>query len=115
MNTSDGVDEFRLARRYSEVRVLEFLARRTVGAALCGEPPGPEGSIIKLAWSQAAQTLSRTATEAVGMDGLSGQWGKQLTAACSLTIAGGTTEVNKNIIAERVLGLPREPQPRPGA
>ncbi len=38
-------------------------------------------------------------------------WGSQVMHSRSLTIAGGTTEVNKNIVAERVLGLPREPKP----
>ena len=97
-----------LMARYIEVRNLEFLAKRSLGAALEGRPPGAEGSMIKLAWSRSDQALCDTAVDVLGMDALSDGWGRQLLSSRSLTIAGGTTEVNKNIIGERVLGLPRE-------
>lgn len=100
-----------LMRRFIEVRNLEFLAKRTLGAALSGRSPGAEGSVIKLAWSQTSQALARTAVDLMGIDALEGPWAQGLLSSCSLTIAGGTTEVNKNIIGERVLGLPREPRP----
>jgi len=101
----------RLAARYIEVRNLELLARRSLGAALSGREPGAEGSVIKLAWSQAAQAVADTAVEVLGMGALAGSWATDLLSSRSLTIAGGTTEVNKNIVAERVLGLPKEPAP----
>jgi alkylation response protein AidB-like acyl-CoA dehydrogenase len=97
-----------LVARYQDVRNLEFLAKRALGAALSGRAPGAEGSVIKLAWSQTSQALSRTAIDVLGIASLDGPWGKGLLSSCSLTIAGGTTEVNRNIIGERVLGLPRE-------
>ncbi|MGH2684734.1 MAG: acyl-CoA dehydrogenase family protein, partial [Actinomycetota bacterium] len=100
-----------LMARFQEVRNLEFLAKRTLGAALSGRAPGAEGSVIKLAWSQTSQALARTAVDILGIGALSDQWGRSLLSSRSLTIAGGTTEVNKNIIGERVLGLPREPRP----
>jgi alkylation response protein AidB-like acyl-CoA dehydrogenase len=102
-----------LARRYIDVRNVELLAKRALGAMLQGRPPGPEGSLIKLAWSTTDQALARTAVEVLGLDALDGPWARGLLASCSLTIAGGTTEVNKNILAERVLGLPRDPRPAP--
>jgi hypothetical protein len=46
----------------------------------------------------------------LGVHDLSGSWAHGPPSCCSLSIAGGTTEVNKNIIDERVLGLPREPR-----
>jgi alkylation response protein AidB-like acyl-CoA dehydrogenase len=101
-----GVARDQLAQRYIEVRLLEFVAKRMIGAALAGRPPGPEGSIVKLAWSQCAQRLTNTAVDLTG--DVNGSWGTSMLAARSLSIAGGTTEVNKNIVAERVLGLPRE-------
>lgn len=101
----------RLAARYIEVRVLELLAKRTLGAALAGRPPGPEGSVIKLAWAAADQALTDTAVDVLGPAALDGPWAWELLSSRSLSIAGGTTEVNKNIIGERVLGLPREPKP----
>lgn len=100
-----------LAARYTDVRVLELLAKRMLGAMIAGRMPGPEGSVIKLAWGATDQALSNTAVEVLGLPALTGSWGWNLLGSRSLTIAGGTTEVNKNIIGERVLGLPREPKP----
>jgi alkylation response protein AidB-like acyl-CoA dehydrogenase len=101
----------RLMVTFVAVRNLEFLAKRSLGAALSGRPPGAEGSVIKLAWSQAGQSIARTAVDVLGLDALEGDWGRALLSSVSVSIAGGTTEVNKNIIGERVLGLPREPLP----
>jgi alkylation response protein AidB-like acyl-CoA dehydrogenase len=103
----EGVRRDQLAARYIDVRLLEFVAKRVLGAALAGKQPGPEGSIVKLAWSQCAQRLANTAVDVMG--DVNGSWGHSLLSTRSLSIAGGTTEVNKNIVAERVLGLPREP------
>ena len=98
-----------LAARYVDARLLELLAKRSLGAALAGQAPGAEGSVIKLAWSRSEQRLAATAVDVLGVEALGGPWASGLLASRSLTIAGGTTEVNKNIIGERVLGLPREP------
>jgi len=100
-----------LMHRFQEVRVLEFLAKRALGAAISGRPPGAEGSVIKLAWSETSQRLSRTAVDILGIGALEGKWATEFLSGCSITIAGGTSEVNKNILGERVLGLPREPRP----
>ncbi|HEX7135407.1 MAG TPA: acyl-CoA dehydrogenase family protein [Iamia sp.] len=105
----DRVARDALAARYIEVRLLELLAQRTLGAAQAGRPPGPEGSVIKLAWSQADQALATTAVDVLGAGALTGEWGRNLLSSRSLSIAGGTTEVNKTIVADRVLGLPRAP------
>jgi alkylation response protein AidB-like acyl-CoA dehydrogenase len=106
----DPVNRDRIMARWIQVRNLELLAKRTLGAMLRGGMPGAEGSVIKLAWSTTDQALSRTAVDVLGMAALDGPWAAGLLGSCSLTIAGGTTEVNKNIIGERVLGLPREPK-----
>ncbi|MEZ5179851.1 MAG: acyl-CoA dehydrogenase family protein [Acidimicrobiales bacterium] len=100
-----------LAARYTDVRVLELLAKRMLGAMIAGRMPGPEGSVIKLAWGSTDQKLAATAVDVLGLPALTGSWGWNLLGSRSLTIAGGTTEVNKNIIGERVLGLPKEPKP----
>ena len=105
----DPVRRDAVVRRYIEVRNLELLARRTLGAALAGRAPGPEGSVIKLAWSLTDQALAATALDVLGMSALSDGWATNLLGSRSLTIAGGTTEVNRNIIGERVLGLPKDP------
>lgn len=100
-----------IVARYIDARNLELLARRSLGAAMSGRPPGAEGSVIKLAWAQAEQALAATAVDVLGVHALDGPWASGLLSSRSLSIAGGTTEVNKNILGERVLGLPREPKP----
>ena len=52
-----------------------------------------------------------TAVDVLGIEALGGDWATGLLSSRSLSIAGGTTEVNKNILGERVLGLPKEPNP----
>ena len=104
-----GVARDQVVRRCIEVRLLELLARRTLDATRAGRAPGPEGSVIKLAWSLTDQALAATAVEVLGLPALSDRWATNLLGSRSLTIAGGTSEVNRNIVAERVLGLPREP------
>jgi alkylation response protein AidB-like acyl-CoA dehydrogenase len=71
--------------------------------------PGPEGSVAKLQWSSTNQALSELATDVLGPEGLDreGEWTYKLLRSRANSIEGGTTEVLKNIVAERVLGLPK--------
>jgi alkylation response protein AidB-like acyl-CoA dehydrogenase len=71
--------------------------------------PGPEGSFVKWLWSDTNQRLTQLAAEIVGPEALTSgtSWSYELLRARGNTIEGGTTEVLKNIVAERVLGLPR--------
>ena len=71
--------------------------------------PGPEGSLVKWLWSDTNQRLTQLAAEIVGPAALTDgtTWSYELLRARGNTIEGGTTEVLKNIVAERVLGLPR--------
>jgi alkylation response protein AidB-like acyl-CoA dehydrogenase len=71
--------------------------------------PGPEGSLVKWLWSDTNQRLTSLAAEIAGPEGLVNgtSWSYELLRARGNTIEGGTTEVLKNIVAERVLGLPR--------
>jgi alkylation response protein AidB-like acyl-CoA dehydrogenase len=71
--------------------------------------PGPEGSLVKWLWSETNQRLTELAAEIVGAEALTDgtSWSYELLRARGNTIEGGTTEVLKNIVAERVLGLPR--------
>ena len=99
-------------QRYVEARVLAMMGENSLADAEAGGRPGPEQSVIKLAWSLLSQQLSETRLAVEGLGALTGQ---RPTAANSYlgsrasTIAGGTTEVMKNILAERVLGLPKDP------
>jgi alkylation response protein AidB-like acyl-CoA dehydrogenase len=71
--------------------------------------PGPEGSLVKWLWSETNQRLTQLAADIIGPDALTEgtSWSYELLRARGNTIEGGTTEVLKNIVAERVLGLPR--------
>jgi alkylation response protein AidB-like acyl-CoA dehydrogenase len=71
--------------------------------------PGPEGSLTKWMWSETNQQLTQLASELLGPEALlaGGRWSYELLRARGNTIEGGTTEILKNIVAERVLGLPR--------
>jgi alkylation response protein AidB-like acyl-CoA dehydrogenase len=71
--------------------------------------PGPEGSLVKWLWSDTNQRLVQLAADVVGPEALTAgtSWSYELLRARGNTIEGGTTEVLKNIVAERVLGLPR--------
>jgi alkylation response protein AidB-like acyl-CoA dehydrogenase len=79
------------------------------------EPPGERGpradgtagSLAKLAWSRADQALAELATDLLGLASLSGDWACNLASSRSTSIAGGTSEINRNIVAEQGLGLPR--------
>ncbi len=103
----DPVLRQKLARLYVEGELLKLVSDRAISAELHGRSMGPEGSIAKLVWSEAEQHAAEIATDVLGADGLEGRWGRDRVYSRSLTIAGGTTQINKNIIAQRVLGLPR--------
>ena len=80
-------------------------------------PNGGVSSLIKLAWSSLGQSLAEYAADVDGLGAIAGESrasirsGDRLVSSRSNTIAGGTTEVMKNIIGERSLGLPHAPKP----
>ena len=97
-----------LARAWVEVRLLRLHNWRTLTRLAAGQEPGPESSLAKLAWTDATQHLSHTALDVVGPAAvLSGKWPRQWLWSRAASIAGGTSEIQKTILAERLLGLPR--------
>src|SRR5438876_6164151 len=98
-----------LAREWIELRALRFTNYRALGTYERTGVPGPEGSGVKLRWSEANQRLTKLARELRGPDGIldDGWWNHQQLRSRGNTIEAGTSEVLRNIIAERVLGLPR--------
>jgi alkylation response protein AidB-like acyl-CoA dehydrogenase len=104
----DPVLRRRLARVYLEGEYLKLLADRAVSAAAHGRPPGPESSLTKLVWADTQQHVAEVAADVLGVDVLAGEWGNEQLHVRGLSIAGGTTQVNKNVVAQRILGLPKE-------
>ena len=105
--SEDPVLRQKLARVYLEAELLKLISDRAISAELHGRAMGPEGSIAKLVWSETEQHLTEVASDVLGPDALSGTWARDRVYSRALTIAGGTTQVNKNIVAQRILGLPR--------
>jgi alkylation response protein AidB-like acyl-CoA dehydrogenase len=97
----------RLARVYLEAELLKLIADRAISGELHGRALGPESSIAKLLWSETDQHIGEVAAAVLGPDAALGTWGRERVGSRQSTIAGGTTQINKNIIAQRILGLPR--------
>ena len=114
----DPISRQRLAQLYIEAQVLRLIRLRTLTAAIKGKPPGPEASIRKAlsdAHGQHIMGLAKDLTGAAGMlsdagplGAAAGEWAYGFLFSPALTIGGGTSEVQRNIIAERVLGLPHD-------
>jgi alkylation response protein AidB-like acyl-CoA dehydrogenase len=99
----------RLGELYVKAEVLRLTAYRGLTAIEKYGQPGPEGSLTKWMWSQTNQELTQLAADLLGPEALTAgtNWSYQLLRARGNSIEGGTTEILKNIVAERVLGLPR--------
>ena len=91
------------------IEALRLGALRTLTATMKTGIPGPEGSISKWEWADLHQDMTNFATEVLGADGLTwaDHWTHLFLRSQANSIEGGTTDVLKNIVAERVLGLPR--------
>jgi alkylation response protein AidB-like acyl-CoA dehydrogenase len=105
----DDVVADRLGALHVKTEVLRLTAYRGLTAIEKYGQPGPEGSLTKWMWSDANQELAQLASDVVGAEGLvaGSRWGYELLRARGNSIEGGTTEILKNIVAERVMGLPR--------
>jgi alkylation response protein AidB-like acyl-CoA dehydrogenase len=106
-----------LADVYIGATLLRLNAERVAAAARAGQAPGPEGSIGKLAWTLLMARMTAVATEVLGprLAADTGEWGayawsEHVLGAPGYRIAGGSDEIQRNIIGERVLGLPPEPR-----
>ena len=96
----------------AEIHTLRLLNLRRATRAIAGAEPGPEGNVTKLLVAESGQRLTELAFELAGTAAVAGQ-APQLTLSYlgnrAMTIAGGTSEITRNTIAERILGLPRDP------
>jgi alkylation response protein AidB-like acyl-CoA dehydrogenase len=105
----DPVIAERLGEMHLKAEVLRLTAYRGLTAIEKYGEPGPEGSLTKWMWSETNQQLTQLAADLLGPVALQagGRWSYELLRARGNSIEGGTTEVLKNIVAERVLGLPK--------
>jgi alkylation response protein AidB-like acyl-CoA dehydrogenase len=105
----DPVVAQRLGELHLKAEVLRLTAYRGLTAIEKYGQPGPEGSLTKWMWSQTNQELTQLAADLLGPEALTSgsPWAYELLRARGNSIEGGTTEVLKNIVAERVLGLPK--------
>ena len=122
----------RLAWCHSKVQVMRFIGMRTLTQFLKGHHPGPDGAIFKLYWSEYHKVVTELGIDIMGMDALvpsgrkpssafqtddagapndSMSWAMTFLNARAGTIYAGSSQIQKNIIGEMVLGLPKEPKP----
>jgi alkylation response protein AidB-like acyl-CoA dehydrogenase len=121
IRTKGGVTDPVMRRRVVDVwiehQMLELIRMRTLVARLRGEQPGPEASIRKILADEHGQHVAALAVDMMGADGVLGAnvdidhavWTGAFLFSQALTVGGGTGNVQRNIVAERVLQLPHEP------
>ena len=97
-----------LAQALVEIEALRHHASRTMSPFLNGDPVGPESSTVKLLLAKAEQTLGETALELLGDAGSAGFWQERYLYSRAASVYGGTRQIQRSIIADRILALPQE-------
>ncbi len=109
---TDALDDPVTLQRLGEIEVrikyLEVLCQRSISATLHGGDPLGSASLAKTVWGEIGQELAALAFDVLDSRGAGAPWANYRLTSRSLTIAGGTSQINKNITAQRVLGLPRK-------
>ena len=114
-NVTDPILRDRIAREWIELQALKYTNYRSLTTLQKTGIPGPEGSASKLVWSENNQRLTKLALEILGSHAqltngggyADGYWQYQQLRSRGNTIEAGTSEILRNIVAERVLGMPR--------
>ena len=128
----DPIVRQQLAWAHGKVQVMRYLGMRTLTRFLAGHHPGPDGAITKLYWSEYHRTITELAVSILGADAMvptgrppssafqtddagapnaSRSWVDTFLNARAGTIYAGSSQIQRNIIGEMVLGLPKEPRP----
>jgi alkylation response protein AidB-like acyl-CoA dehydrogenase len=121
-----------LAWCYSRVQIMRYRGYRALTLSLDGHPPGAEAAITKVVWSEYFRRYTELAVEILGLDALGPPgagnggarlvpeagtpnspacWMDELLYARAATIYAGSSQIQRNVIGEQLLGLPREPRP----
>jgi len=105
-----------VGRLLAEAQSIQLIGHRSTLRTLAGTDPGPGASVRKLLGVEHEQRVQETGfsllgAEAAVMEGRAARWGTGFLSTRCLTIAGGTSEVQRNVIAERLLGMPKDPEP----
>ncbi len=117
--TADPLVRQQLAAAYTSVQLMRLRGLCTLAEVAQGRPPGPEASVAKLFWSEYHKRLGEVAMSIVGADALlrpegdgypTTGWQNVFLSSRAGTIYSGTSEIQRNIIGERGLGLPKEPK-----
>jgi len=114
----DALARQKIGQSWIDVEIFRLHNARTLTRLANGEPIGPESSMVKLVWTEMSQRMAEHAGQIFGLDALAtagdpdavdgGRWARAMLWSRAASIAGGTSEIQHNIIAERILGLPRE-------
>ena len=110
----DAVVADQLGGLVLDAHAIAMLGVRTTRRALAGGQPGPEASVRKLLGVEHEQAVQEAGLALLGPDGVTGEgagaiWAGGFLGNRALSIAGGTSEIQRNVIAERLLGLPKDP------
>lgn len=110
--SSDPLIRQKLAQSYLDLEVFRLTNLRALSKMANSKVPGPEGSILKIYWSEMNQRIQQVAMETLGPFGQlreldEGRWVFSYLRSRGNTIEAGTSEIQRNIVAERVLGLPK--------
>jgi alkylation response protein AidB-like acyl-CoA dehydrogenase len=117
--TADPLVRQQLAAAFTSVQLMRFSGLRMLAEVAQGRPPGPEASVAKLFWSEYHKRLGELAISIVGADALlrpegddypTTAWQNVFLSSRAGTIYSGTSEIQRSIIGERGLGLPKEPK-----
>lgn len=111
VNGKSAIDDASTLRRLGEldtrIKNLEVLCQRSISAGMHGGDAFATAGLAKSVWGQIGKDLAALAFDTLGPGAANGRWDEYRLTSHALTIAGGTTQINKNITAQRILGLPR--------
>ncbi len=109
-----------LAWAWTHVQIMRYQGLRTLSEVVARKEPGPASALNKMFWSEYAQRFAELVIDIRGADSMvmpdqqpgtyePDRWQRNFLGTRSATIWGGTAQVQRNIVGERVLGLPKEP------